>query len=227
MCGRYVLTHEERALEAMLKVALSFYLKPRYNIAPTQPIPIARTDLDTKKREIAYAYWGLIPSWTKDPSIGTKMINARAETLREKPSFRGLYKLKRCLIPASGFYEWKQIVKGKKTPHYIKMLDDSLFAFAGLWDTYLDPGGAEVDTVTIITTKANEIVGELHERMPVIVPREKYNQWLDADNQTAKGLDSILAPYPADEMTYYPVSTEVNSAARDEPSFISPTSLFG
>ncbi|QQE10359.1 SOS response-associated peptidase [Planctomycetota bacterium] len=226
MCGRYVLTHEEHLLEEWLEAALDIYLKPRYNIAPTQPIPIARIEPETKRRHITFAFWGLIPSWSKDPSIGSKLINARSETLREKPSFKGNFKYRRCLIPASGFYEWKAITKGPKTPHYIRMLDEYPFAFAGLWDTYLSPDGSEVDTATIITTQANPLIRVLHQRMPVIIPREHFDQWLNPDNIKATNLDKLLIPYPADEMTYYPVSTDVNTVKNDRPDLITPTSLF-
>ncbi|WP_432798822.1 SOS response-associated peptidase [Poriferisphaera sp. WC338] len=230
MCGRYTLIHEELLLEQMFEAEMMIHLMGRYNIAPSQPIPIVRHDLDIHRRQINFAQWGLIPSWAKDPAIGNRMINARSESLREKPSFRGIYNLKRCLIPASGFYEWDASQKKNRTPHYIHLLDESLFAFAGLWDTWHDPGGAQIDTCTIITTAANAMLQELHHRMPVIIPREYYNRWLDPTNQTAKGLDELLTPYPADEMHHYSVSTAVNKPANDSPDLIKPappTTLFG
>ena len=227
MCGRYTLTHEERLLKKLLKAAFDIYLKPRFNIAPTQPIPIARIEPFTNRRHLTFAHWGLIPSWSKDPSIASKLINARSETLREKPSFRGAYKYRRCLIPATGFYEWKATTsKGPKTPHYIHMLDGSPFAFAGLWETYLSPDGSEIDTATIITTEANPLIKELHPRMPVIIPPKHYSTWLDPDNPKALTLDELLTPYPADEMDYYPVSTAVNNVKNDSPELLTRSSLF-
>ena len=229
MCGRFTLTHEELLLEQQFEAELMIHLLARYNIAPMQPITTVRYDIDTHKRKIDFARWGLIPSWAKDPTMGSKMINARAESLREKPSFKGIFRHKRCLIPASGFYEWESVGK-KKVPHYIRMLDQSLFAFAGLWDTWHDPGGGQIDTVTIITTEANDMLRRLHARMPIIVPQHHYDRWLDPANQTAKGLDDLLAPYPADEMQHYAVSTAVNSVKTEGAQLIKPagpSTLFG
>ena len=174
MCGRYTLrTPVDSLVEAFDIVDYPSSLTPSYNIAPTQEV--AAVVEEDEKRKLEMFHWGLIPSWAKDPSIGNKMINARAETVSEKPSFRKAFKVRRCLILADGFYEWQKTDNGKQ-PYYIKMQDDSPFAFAGLWEIWQN--GEEIRSATIITTEANDLMNEIHHRMPVILPPEDYGMWL-------------------------------------------------
>jgi putative SOS response-associated peptidase YedK len=161
--------------------------------------------------------------WAKDPSIGNRLINARGETIAEKPSFRGSYRHKRCLILADGFYEWKSLAgKKTKTPYYIHMKDHNIFAMAGLWDTWESPDGSSIKTCTIITTTPNELMGSIHDRMPVILHTRDYARWLDASPQTPESLQPLIKPFPADEMSAYTVSALVNKAANDMPELVVP-----
>lgn len=162
--------------------------------------------------------WGLVPSWSKDPKAGPPLINARSETIATKPSFRTAFKRKRCLIPADGFYEWQKQADAKtKVPHYIRMAKDRAFAFAGLWECWHGSDGSDLESCTIVTTEANELMRPLHDRMPVILPEEHFTQWLDPKNEEAADLESLLKPYPPAEMTAFPISTLVNSP-RNESS---------
>jgi putative SOS response-associated peptidase YedK len=192
-------------------------ITPNYNVAPTQEVAAVVEDDD--KRKLEMVHWGLIPSWAKDPAIGNKMINARAETVSEKPSFRSAFKKRRCLILADGFYEWKK-TDDDKQPYHVKMEDGSPFAFAGLWETWKD--GPEIRSCTIITTEANDLMNEIHHRMPVILPPEDYDMWLDPDFEEKEALTSLLKPYPADAMEAYPVSRRVNKPSNNEPSVVEP-----
>jgi len=175
-----------------------------------------------KGREIARVRWGLIPHWAKDKSIGNKLINARGETVAEKPSFRDSFNKRRCLVIADGFYEWTK-EDGKKQPHLIRLKSGEPIAFAGLWSSWTDKeDGIEVETDTIITTEANEVLAPLHGRIPVILSRDEYDRWLDPDN--GDGGD-LLKSYPSEEMEHFPVSTQVNNVRNDEPSLIEVTEL--
>ena len=191
----------------------------RYNIAPTQPVAVVR---NPKEHKVEMFRWGLIPSWAKDSTIGSRMINARAESLAEKPSFRNALKQRRNLILASGFFEWKPVStlanpKGKsKIPVFIHMKDHKPFVFAGLWEEWRSPEGELVRTTTIITTSSNALIEPFHDRMPVILDGDKRWQWLDAATSQAEAL-KLLQPFPAEAMTYYPVSTIVNNPAYDNP----------
>jgi putative SOS response-associated peptidase YedK len=192
----------------------------RFNIAPTQPILGIPND---GKNQANFFLWGLIPSWAKDPAIGGRLINARAETLAEKPSFRGSFKYKRCLVLADGFYEWQTQPGSKiKIPHFIYLKSHQPFAFAGLWDEWQPPDGGLVRTATIITTSPNELMATLHNRMPVILSKHDYAQWLDPAPSSAERLASLLRPYPAEEMSAHPVSTLVNSPGTDRPELVVP-----
>lgn len=218
MCGRFSLFADPIMFMSEFEVdRLPFDWHPRYNIAPGQMIPAII--YDGGKRRVGQLKWGLVPSWAQDEKIGYKMINARAETLSEKPAFRRLIEKKRCIIPADGFYEWKQMDK-KKQPMRITMRDGSLFAFAGLFDTWVSPSGEKVHTCTIITTKPNEIVANIHDRMPVILRREDRRLWLDRERYDADLLQSLLVPYDSDEMRAYPVSPIVGSPKNDVPECI-------
>lgn len=218
MCGRYTFTTEpDKITERFDLSEILFELQPRFNIAPGQPIPAIIEDQG--KRRIGQIRWGLVPSWAKDEKIGYKMINARAETLTEKPAFRNLFARKRCLIPADGFYEWKQTAKGKQ-PMRIMMKNEEPFAFAGLFDTWTRPDGQKVHTCTIITTQPNEVVKDIHDRMPVILRQEDEGVWLDREKYDADLLQSLLVPYDATQMRAYPVSAMVGSPKNDVPDCI-------
>jgi len=191
-------------------------LKPRYNVAPTQMVPIVRLD-PAGQREIAMLRWGLIPFWAKDDKIGYKTINARAETVATAPSFRAAFKKRRCLVPANGFYEWKKVEDGSKQPYLIGVRDGSPFSFAGLWERW-DKGEAPVETFTIITGEPNSLVADLHNRMPVILDPDDYDAWLMAADTAIP--QALLQPFPAQLMQAYPVSKRVNSPKNDTPDMI-------
>lgn len=200
-------------------------LSPRYNIAPTQETAAILND---GRREIRLVRWGLIPQWAKDPSIGAQLINARAETLAEKPSFRVPLKKQRCLIPADGFYEWTRGGKGKtKTPVYFKLKSGDPFAFAGLWDCWMDDDSGAVITCTIITTAANELAAKVHDRMPAILKAEDCEDWINPAPKTYEELKDRLTPYPAEQMEFYPVSNLVNNPRTDSPECIRPAAEEG
>jgi putative SOS response-associated peptidase YedK len=217
MCGRYTLKTPVNALAEWFD--LDDYpssLTPSYNVAPTQEVAAILEEGEERKLETFR--WGLIPSWAKDPSIGNKMINARAETVSEKPSFRSAFKKRRCLIVADGFYEWQK-TDGGKQPFHIKLSDSSPFAFAGLWETW-DKDGEEIRSCSIITTDANDLMNEIHHRMPVILHPENYGVWLDSGFEEKETLMDILKPYPSDQMEAYAVSRRVNKPSNNEPSVL-------
>lgn len=218
MCGRFTLTINPE--DSFGEVDFPDQFAPRFNIAPTQPILAVPNDARNKAD---FFLWGLIPSWSKDPSIANKLINARGETLAEKPSFRGSFKHKRCLIPADGFYEWKAQTGAKtKTPYFIHMKDRKPFAFAGLWDEWQSPAGAAVRTCTIITTAPNELMSTLHNRMPLILDEKNYADWIDPAPRTPDSLLQLIQPFPADKMSAYAVSTLVNSPGSDRAEMVVP-----
>lgn len=216
MCGRYELHTHPAALALAFGLAAPPRALPRYNIAPMQEVPVVRRS-PAGVREWMTVRWGLVPRWAKDPTIGSRMINARSETLAEKPSFRTAFRHHRCLVPADGFYEWRLNAAGHKQPIHIGMKTGAPFAFAGLMERWLSPEGDVLDTCTIVTTQANALLATMHDRMPAIVAAEQYDRWLD----TASGdVNDLFTPYPAEAMTYYPVSTRVNSVRNDDPSLI-------
>jgi putative SOS response-associated peptidase YedK len=218
MCGRYTLrTPVDTLAEQFDLDEYPSSLTASYNIAPTQEV--AAVVAEDEKRKLEILRWSLIPSWADDPSIGSRMINARAETVSEKASFRGAFKRRRCLILADGFYEWQKTSNGKQ-PYYIHMEDGSPFAFAGLWEDWKN--GIKVRSCTIITTEANKLVGEIHNRMPVILPPEDYELWLDPDFDEKEPLTSLLKPYPDEAMEAYSVSRKVNRPTNNEPSCVEP-----
>ncbi|MBN1220482.1 MAG: SOS response-associated peptidase [Anaerolineae bacterium] len=219
MCGRYTLAVDKKRLaESFSTIEIPEQLAPRYNIAPSQPVAVVANNAPDK---VELFLWGLIPSWAKDPSIGNRMINARAETLAEKPSFKNAYKRRRCLVLADGFFEWK---KGPdtKTPMYIRLASSNPFAFAGLWESWHGADGSHILSCTIITTTPNELMANIHNRMPVILAPEAYEQWLDPAECTPTQLSGLLKPYPAEQMTAYPVSRAVNNPRNDTPECITP-----
>ena len=222
MCGRFTLTVDPAELKDVFgDFIFPIQFAPRFNIAPSQPLLAIPND---GKNKADFFLWGLIPSWAKDPGIAHKLINARGETIAEKPSFRGSFKYKRCLILADGFYEWK-IQEGAKTktPYYIHMKDHQPFAFAGLWDEWNSPNGDMLRTCTIITTEPNELMSTLHNRMPVILDKTNYAAWLDAAPQAPESLLPLIQPFPADRMSAYPVSTLVNSPGNDRAECVIPS----
>jgi len=222
MCGRFTLTTTPTDLkEAFPEVEVPEDLAPRYNIAPSQPVAvIANSDAG----RIKLFRWGLIPSWAKDPSIGDRMINARAETLAEKPAFRAIYRRRRCLVLADGFYEWKQEPGGRvKTPMYVRLASGKPFAFAGLWDAWQPEGADQVQSCTIVTTAPNQLMQMIHTRMPVILDRTAYARWLEPGEQQPEQLNALLRPFAADEMTAYAVSRYVNRPQNDSPACVVPT----
>ena len=224
MCGRFSLHMQIADLQLAFKgFVFPDEVEAHYNIAPSQQILHVAND---GERTVGSAKWGLVPFWAKDPKIGNRMINARGETLTSKPAFRDAYRNKRCLIIADGFYEWKQSGDGKtKTPMYITLTGGRPFAFAGLYDTWKQEDGEHLKTCTIITTEPNELIADIHNRMPVILPEQAYDLWLDHDTTEAEILNGLLVPYPADEMTAHPVANTVNSPRNDVANCIEPVTI--
>jgi len=218
MCGRFALKAPPRSIQEHFHLAASVDLSPRYNIAPSQMVAAVRLLPGRNLRGLDMLRWGLIPSWAKDMKIGYKMINARRETLAQKPSFRTAFKKRRCLIAADGFYEWKHAGKTKQ-PFFVQLKNRSVFAFAGLWESWRSPEGGMVESCTIITTSPNELIREIHDRMPVILHPDQYDAWLQSSTPE-HSLEQILRPYPPDEMEAYRVGPQVNSPKNDVPSCV-------
>lgn len=210
MCGRFALRTPTKKLATAFQVEEMPTVEARYNIAPTQSILAVRQSEDA--REAVLLKWGMIPSWAKDDSMSARLINARSETVTEKPAFREAFKRSRCIIPAAGFYEWQRR-EGKKQPFFFSLRDERVFGFAGLWDRWKGEGGKVIESCTILTTESNEVLLPVHERMPVILHPETYDEWLntDTDTRAMESLKELLRPYPSSEMTAYPVSARVNS----------------
>ena len=219
MCGRYTLAADAESIQLAFNLEdVSVWEQPRYNIAPSQLVPVI-TNRDPN--ELQLLKWGLVPSWAKDPAIGNRMINARSETAAEKPSFRTAFKRRRCLIPADGYYEWSKR-DGKKVPMYIRRTDRELFAFAGLYENWKRPDGSWLSTCAILTTDANDAIRPIHHRMTVIVEPEDYGIWLSADELTPDQWLSIRAGCSPDRFRAYEVSTQVNRPINDNPTLIEP-----
>lgn len=221
MCGRFTLAVNPSDYSDEFGGAdFPQQFQPRYNIAPSQPVLAIPND---GKNAASFFLWGLVPSWAKDPTIGNRLINARGETLAEKPAFRGAFKYKRCIIPADGFYEWKQKAGTKaKIPHFIRLKGHKPFALAGLWDEWHSAEGASIQTCTIVTTEPNSLMAAIHNRMPLILKPESIGDWLDASPRAPESLTGLVQPFPADLMECYPVSTLVNSPANDRAECIAP-----
>jgi len=219
MCGRFTLTVDPSQLEDIFPWAIiAPNIFPRYNISPSQPIAAIPNSPDHRMELFR---WGLIPSWAKDASIGNRLINARAETIAEKPSFKNSLKKRRCLIPADGFFEWKVSPDGKtKIPYYIRFSSGQAFAFAGLWDLWTAPDSSVVKSCTIITTLPNSLISPIHNRMPVILPRESYLHWVEPGEVNPSTIKELLTPFPADQMEAYAVSRGVNDPKNDNPSLV-------
>jgi putative SOS response-associated peptidase YedK len=219
MCGRYAITSAPEAIRALFRYPEQPNFPPRYNVAPTQPIPIVR--LYEGKRQFALVRWGLLPSWVKDPKTFTLLINARGESVIDKPAFRAAMKYRRCLIPADGFYEWKPVA-GRKQPYYVRLKSGAPMALAGLCETWVGPNGEELDTAAIVTTRANGLLAPIHERMPVIVPPEAFDLWLNCAEVDAETAAALIAPAPEDALEAYEVSTAVNRVANDNAKLLEP-----
>jgi putative SOS response-associated peptidase YedK len=215
MCGRYALHSQPEIVALLYWLKTNPELKPRYNIAPTQHSPVIRLN-DESEPELVMMRWGLIPAWAKDVSIGARLINARAETVKEKPAFRAAYKKRRCLVPASGFYEWK-VSGARKQPYFVHPKDEPLFSFAGLWEHWFDTDEKRIETFTIVTTEANGFMRSLHTRMPVMVEKTNLKNWLNP----ATGQDDPWQKlYPDKLMAAHPVSLKVNSTRNDNESLL-------
>ncbi len=225
MCGRYLLALEPETFSAAFEVEISSRLRElgaRYNIAPTQDVPIVRGTA-AGGRELVLARWGLIPGWAKDAEIGNRMINARAETLTEKPAFRAAYRARRCVVPSSGFYEWQRRGGRTKQPYLVRRGDGRPMGYAGLWESWSDPESGEVVvSFTIVTCAPNELMAELHDRMPVILAPEDYGRWLDP---AAPEADALLRPCPSEWLETLPVSTRVNSPRNDDAELLRPEQI--
>lgn len=220
MCGRYTTAAALGPLtKAFPFVHFPDALALHYNVAPSQSVPVIGSD---DPSHLQFFHWGLIPSWAKDPAIGNRMINARAETLTEKPSFRTAFKKRRCLVIADGFYEWRKESRGAKTPFYFRLASREPFAFAGLWEEWTDPATASpLRSCTIITVAANDLLRPIHERMPVILPHSSNLAWLSSES-SPEDLTRLLKPFPAQEMDATPVSTFVNNPRNDTADCIAP-----
>lgn len=219
MCGRYAIISVPELIRALLRYVEHPNFPPRYNVAPTQPVPVVR--LTDGVRHFALVRWGLLPSWVKDPKSFSLLINARGETAAEKPAFRAAMKRRRCLLPADGFYEWQRDGE-RKRPFFIRQKSEAPFAMAGLWETWTGPNGEELESAAIVTTAANETLRPIHDRMPVIVPPELFDLWLDTAVNDEKAASAVIAPAPDDLLTAYEISTAVNRVANDSADNIVP-----
>jgi putative SOS response-associated peptidase YedK len=225
MCGRYRVSRRKQLVEEYFKGApWDDDWSPRYNIAPTQQVPVIRQHPKEPVREISLMRWGLIPSWAKDATGAASMINARSETASTKPAFRDPLKLRRCLIPADGFYEWQKTGKAKQ-PYSFEFAEGELFAFAGIWDRWKDPTGNWIKTCSILTTAPNAVTSAVHDRMPVILDPEGYDLWLDPGMKNVAAVSELLRPCDAQRMRCYPVSTRINRVANEDEECSAPVEL--
>ena len=216
MCGRYRLSRRQQLIEEHFdSVSGPDAWNPRYNIAPTQPVPVIRQQPKEPVRELSLFRWGLVPSWAKDPSVAARMINARSETASTKPAFSDALKFRRCLVLADGFYEWQKAGKVKQ-PYCFEINDGELFAFAGIWDRWKDAIDKPLETFSILTTIPNAVTSSVHDRMPVILNPDSYDLWLDPGMKHESAVSELLRPYDAQLMRCYPVSSRVNSAVNDD-----------
>ena len=221
MCGRFSLTDPE-ALMDRFEIGET-RIGPRYNIAPTQDVAVVRKDPQLQKNRLDLMHWGLVPSWTKNPSSGSRMINARSETVEQKPSFRNAFRSQRCLIPADGFFEWKKL-PGGKYPFYFRLQGGEVFAFAGLWERWQATASLSLTSCCILTTTPNDMVAKIHDRMPLLLPREQENEWLASKILPWDQLSRVPL-YPDEELEAYPVSGLVNAVQNDSPELIRPVDL--
>lgn len=225
MCSRYTLTSPPEAVRAYFRFINEAVFPPRYNIAPSQPVAIVR-DTPRNARELALVRWGLIPSWVKDPRAFKMMINARSEGAADKPSFRAALRHKRCLVPADGFYEWTGAA-GAKRPHLIRPRDRSLMGLAAIYENWLGADGSEIETMAILTTNANATLSKIHDRMPVIIPPEHFDVWLDCRPGTATHILELMTPAPEGFLDIVEVSRKLNSPDHDGPEVQEPVPVTG
>jgi putative SOS response-associated peptidase YedK len=218
MCARYVITSPADAIRALFGYSERPDFPPRYNVAPTQPIPVVR--FADGKRSLALMRWGFLPAWVKDPRTFSLLVNARGESVLDKPSFRNAMRRRRCLIPANGFYEWSDTAP--RRPYFVRPKSGTPIAFAGLWETWTGPNGEEVDTAAIVTTRANRLLAAVHDRMPVIVAPQAFELWLDSANVDATAAAALITPAADDVFECYEISTAVNRAANDSAELIAP-----
>ncbi len=226
MCGRFAITSPPEAVRAFFRYAEHPNFPPRYNIAPTQPIPIvsARHEAGEVARQFQLARWGFLPGFVKDPQKFPLIINARAETLTEKPSFRAALRRRRCLVPADCWYEWRANMQGPKTPFLLRRPGGGLMAFAGLWETLADPSGGEIDTACIVTTMANGATAAIHDRMPALIEPENFDAWLDPDETRPPPLN-LLKPAADDAIEFFAIGPGVNRAGNDRPEIQAPAEV--
>ncbi len=223
MCGRFTQSLTGEAIAGAFDLADVPTWRPRYNLAPTQNIPAILLG-ESSDRTFKSLRWGLIPPWAKDPAMGARLINARSETVTEKPSFRSAFKKRRCLVLADGFYEWQK-TQGKKQPFYFRLESGQPFGFAGLWEQWPSPEGDVWQTCTILTTDANSLLRQVHDRMPVMLHPEDYDRWLDPQNHDTEALQSLLRPYESEAMLSYAVSPLVNSPTHDQPDCVAAIAI--
>jgi len=221
MCGRYRLSRRKQVVEEYFDSPMEDDWNPRYNIAPTQNVPIIRQNTKEPVRKMSLARWGLIPSWTKDPSAAPTMINARSETAHIKPAFRDVLKCRRCLIPADAFYEWKRSGKSRQ-PYCFEINEGELFGFAGIWDRWKNASGDAVETCSILTTTPNAVTAVVHDRMPVILDVDSFDLWLDPGMKDVDLVSELLKPCSAPIMRSYPVGARVNQVANDDEECSAP-----
>jgi len=219
MCGRYAITSAPEAIRRLFGYDDQPNFPPRYNVAPTQPVPVVR--LAAGKRQFALVRWGLIPPWVKDPKSFSLLINARGESVLDKPAFRSAMRRRRCLFPADGFYEWKRAGE-RKTPYYIHLRAGGPMALAGLWETWMGPNGEEMESAAIVTTQANRTLAPLHDRMPAIVAPDAFDFWLDSAKVDGEAAAALIAPAPEGLLALHEVSSAVNRTANDGPQLIEP-----
>lgn len=221
MCGRFRLSRRKQLVEEYFDGTGEDDWSPRYNIAPTQPVPVIRQHPKEPVRQISSMRWGLIPSWSKNTSVAASMINARSETVATKPAFRDPIRFRRCLIPADGFYEWKRTAKSKQ-PYCFEVYDGKLFAFAGIWDGWKDASGNWIKSCSILTTTPNALTATVHDRMPVILDPDSYDLWLDPGMNNVVEVSNLLKPFEAERMRCYPVSSRINHVANDDEACSAP-----
>ncbi len=221
MCGRFTLRATAGVIAEQFSLFAAAPFTPAYNIAPTQPVATVVVAFPGFSRELVWMHWGLIPSWAKDRSVGSRMINARAESVARKPAYRAAFRRRRCLVLADGFYEWQRL-DGKKWPYFIHLRSDRPFALAGLWEHWQGPEEETLQSCAMVTTEANELMRPIHDRMPVILPEDEYARWLDPSLDASESLLPLLRPYPSEAMAAYRVSTYVNSPTHDAPLCVQP-----
>ena len=217
MCGRYTITTPAEKLAQLFEVEVSAQYQPHYNAAPTQQLPVISNQ---KKQHILLYHWGILPRWAQEQGSSQRLINARAETVAEKASFKNSFKKRRCLVVADGYYEWKK-TDSKKIPHRILLKKERPFTFAGIWDTFEGESGAEIPAFAIITVAASPSIADIHDRMPAILDKEAAGLWL-SDSEDYEGLQDVLRPYPDAHLKAYAVSTQVNAVKNNEESLLQP-----